>query len=91
MPLTLEQAATAGDLATKIAAANAEIADIDTRIAEDIPFVRVSADRVDGSSISTTLNLDVDTSNALLGVLKTMLEAKRDAAQDALDAITIAA
>lgn len=90
MPLTLDQAALAGQLAAGIAAANAAITDLDVRIAEAVPFVRMAAERTDGQTIRAEIVLDAEASVELLEFLKAKVEAKRDAAQAALDAITIA-
>lgn len=94
MPLTLEQAEQAGQLAAAINAATTAIADLDARIA-DVEGRGIGAK---GSSMAladgTSIQADVPLSSAevveILGGYKALLETKLAAAQAALDAITIA-
>ncbi|MGE3742129.1 MAG: hypothetical protein AB7I59_21770 [Geminicoccaceae bacterium] len=84
MALTVEQAEQAGAVAAALRKANDAIADLDARIAEAIPLVRLSGDRADGSFVRAEITLDVEETAGLYGYLKTVVEAKRDALVEAL-------
>lgn len=93
MPLTLDQADQAGALSAAIRRSNAAIADLATRIG-DVQERGVGANSSsmaldDGTSILADVPLSTGEVAEILGRYKTLLEAKRDAAQAALDAITI--
>lgn len=94
MSLTLEQAELAGRLAAGIKAATTAIGDLDTRIADiqerGIGARGSSMALDDGTSIHADMPLSTAEAVEMLGRYRTLLVCKRDAAESALAAITIA-
>ena len=86
--LTLEQAATAGQIAAGVAAIDAAVAGIDARVAEGAAMTSMSASLLDGTSLRAEVVLSTDETAALLGVVKEALNTNRAALVSQLAALT---
>ncbi|MFO1158433.1 MAG: hypothetical protein U1E60_06315 [Reyranellaceae bacterium] len=91
MPLTIEQGEAAAAIVQRLKDADVALAGLTARIADctagTARIVRMAADLADGTSIRADVELTPEESATLLGGVKSLVEAKRQANLEALTAL----